>query len=139
MGSDAKERVKAPAIALLVVGGLYVLGGLGCCGNGILTLNMMSGSPPTMKGVSKEFQESYETGAKMGAPVHIGSGIFALIASGVMIFGALQMMKLKSYGLAMTTAVLAMLPCNPCCIAGLPIGIWALIVLMKPEIKSAFS
>jgi hypothetical protein len=35
--------------------------------------------------------------------------------------------------------VVAMVPClSPCCILGLPLGIWALIVLMKPEVKSSF-
>jgi hypothetical protein len=46
---------------------------------------------------------------------------------------------LKSYGLAMTSSILAMIPCHVCCMVGLPIGIWALIVLLKPEVKSAFS
>jgi hypothetical protein len=27
---------------------------------------------------------------------------------------------------------------SPCCFIGLPIGIWALIVLAKPEVKAAF-
>jgi hypothetical protein len=30
-------------------------------------------------------------------------------------------------------------PCiSPCCLVGLPIGIWALVVLNKPEVKSSF-
>jgi hypothetical protein len=50
------------------------------------------------------------------------------------------MKKLKNWNLAMAGSILAMIPCiSPCCIMGLPIGIWAVIVLMKPEIKSAFS
>jgi hypothetical protein len=39
----------------------------------------------------------------------------------------------------MTASVIAMIPCiSPCCIVGLPIGIWAMVVLSKPEVKSAF-
>ena len=35
--------------------------------------------------------------------------------------------------------IIAMVPCiSPCCLVGLPIGIWALVVLMKPEVKAAF-
>jgi hypothetical protein len=49
------------------------------------------------------------------------------------------MKKLESYGLAMAASIIAMIPCvSPCCLLGLPIGIWALVVLMKPEVKSAF-
>jgi hypothetical protein len=33
-----------------------------------------------------------------------------------------------------------MLPCGSCCcIITMPIGIWALVTLMKPEIKNAFT
>jgi hypothetical protein len=39
----------------------------------------------------------------------------------------------------MTAAILAMIPClSSCCIVGLPLGIWALVVLSKPEVKSEF-
>jgi hypothetical protein len=38
------------------------------------------------------------------------------------------------------TSIVAMVPClGPCCIVGIPIGIWALVVLMKPEVKAAFT
>jgi len=51
----------------------------------------------------------------------------------------LKMKKLENYGLAMTASILAMIPClSPCCLIGLPIGIWAVVVLSKPEVKSAF-
>jgi hypothetical protein len=49
------------------------------------------------------------------------------------------MQKLSSYGLSLTTAIVVLIPCfSPCCLLGLPIGIWALVVLNKPEVKSQF-
>ena len=40
----------------------------------------------------------------------------------------------------MTASILAVVPCvSPCCLVGLPIGIWALVVLSKPEVKSQFT
>jgi hypothetical protein len=51
------------------------------------------------------------------------------------------MLKLQNHSLAMAASVIAAipLPCvSPCCLIGLPIGIWAIVVLMKPEVKSAF-
>jgi hypothetical protein len=135
-GGDPKESVKIPAIALLVTGCLYVMGGLGCCGTGIYGWTITASRP---MGTSSEYQERYETNVKLGASGYGASGFFGLLASGVIIYGALQMMRLKSYRLAMTSSILAMIPCHICCFAGLPIGIWALIVLMKPEVKSAFS
>ena len=39
----------------------------------------------------------------------------------------------------MVAAVVALLPCvSPCCLVGLPIGIWALTTMNKPEVKDAF-
>jgi hypothetical protein len=64
--------------------------------------------------------------------VNIGIGVLIL-------FGGLKMKKLESFGLAVTASVLAILPCtSPCCLVGIPIGIWALVVLFRPEVKSAF-
>jgi hypothetical protein len=66
-------------------------------------------------------------------------GIIGLAMGGVIIYGAMKMKRLENYGLAMAVAVIAMLPCiSPCCLIGLPVGIWALNVLVKPEVKSAF-
>ena len=73
-----------------------------------------------------------------------GMGIvfsFIGIAIGVIIFmGASKMKNLRSHGFAMAAAIVAMIPCvSPCCLLGLPIGIWALVVLVKPEVKAAFT
>jgi hypothetical protein len=39
----------------------------------------------------------------------------------------------------LAAAIVALIPCfSPCCLIGLPIGIWALVVLSKPEVKSQF-
>jgi hypothetical protein len=69
-------------------------------------------------------------------------GIFSILAitGGVLIIlGALKMKKVESYNSAMAASIIAMIPCvSPCCILGLPFGIWALVILSKPEIKTAF-
>jgi len=65
--------------------------------------------------------------------------IVGLAVAGLIVYGAMQMMKLQKYGLSMAATIAAMVPCiSPCCILGLPLGIWALVVLMKPEVKAAF-
>jgi hypothetical protein len=49
------------------------------------------------------------------------------------------MMKLRSRGLALTASILAMIPfTSPCCLLGLPVGIWSMLVLSKPEVSAAF-
>ncbi len=63
-----------------------------------------------------------------------------LIWGGLVIAGAVCMLRLKLYPLAMTGSIVAMVPCSSgCCLLGLPLGIWALVVLNRPEVKNAFS
>jgi hypothetical protein len=53
--------------------------------------------------------------------------------------GVTAMNSLRGHSTAITGCIFAMLPCcGPACLGGLPIGIWALTVLNKPEIKNAF-
>ena len=83
---------------------------------------------------------------EMPAWVHAMSGgvgvifnVIGLIVSVVIFMGALKMKKLESYNFAMAATIVAMVPCiSPCCFVGLPVGIWALVVLLKPEVKGAF-
>jgi len=50
------------------------------------------------------------------------------------------MKELRNWTLAMVASILAMVPCiGACCLIGIPIGIWSLVVLMKPEVKAAFT
>ena len=65
--------------------------------------------------------------------------IIGLVVGALILFGAIKMKNLESYGLAMTASIIAMIPCvSPCCLLGLPLGIWAVVVLNNPEVKSAF-
>jgi hypothetical protein len=56
---------------------------------------------------------------------------------GIMV-GAVNMLRLDSHGAATSAALAAMLPCSPGWLIGLPVGIWALVVLRAPEVKAAF-
>ena len=82
-----------------------------------------------------QFMKTFEA---MG-PLGIVLALVALLVGVIIILGALKMKNLQSYGLAMAASILAMVPClSACCPIGLPIGIWALIVLNNPEVKAAF-
>ena len=56
----------------------------------------------------------------------------------VMIVGAVRMKRLETYGLAMTAAILAIVPVHPGFVLGLPIGIWALVILLRRDTREAF-
>ena len=53
--------------------------------------------------------------------------------------GSICMLRLKAYSVAWTAAILAVVPiCSPCFILGIPFGIWALILLRQPAVRSSF-
>jgi len=65
----------------------------------------------------------------------LGLGLGGLIA-----FGGLQMTKFRMYGVALAASIVSMIPCFSCCccVLGLPVGIWSLVVLSRQEVKAAF-
>jgi hypothetical protein len=66
-------------------------------------------------------------------------GLVQLGVSLVMLVGAINMLKLRNRGLAMAGAILGMIPViSPCCILGLPFGIWSVTVMNDPEVQRAF-
>ena len=70
----------------------------------------------------------------------IGGGL-GLVVAPLIILGGARMRALQSYGMAVTASVLALIPCltcTGCCGLGQGIGIWALVVLLKPEVKALF-
>jgi hypothetical protein len=72
-----------------------------------------------------------------------GNFAWALVNFGIagfIMYGAMQMMKLQNYNLVLAAAVVSALPCTYCCcLANLALGIWAIVILMKPEVKAAFT
>ena len=133
----ALQAVKGPAIGLKVTAIIgLVMVALG------LVMNMMSlsGHPLTFglpQGENPQMQKMFN---QIGGGFGILQGVVAAAIGVVVLMGASKMQSLTSYQFAFTAAILAMVPClSPCCLLGLPFGIWALVVLNKPEIKSQFS
>jgi len=56
---------------------------------------------------------------------------------GLVIVGALQMLRSKTYPLAVAASILVMI-IPPACFLGFPLGIWALVVLSRLEVREAF-
>ena len=71
--------------------------------------------------------------------IGVVTSIIGMIVSGIIVLGAQKMKNLESRGLAMASAILAALPCiSPCCIVGLPIGIWAITAMNDPQVKAVY-
>jgi hypothetical protein len=156
--SNVQNTVSAPAIALLVTGILGIIIMIGYAG--YFFVMVPSQRQVMQKAMKDEFDKQQAQGkldpvqaqqAQQQADVVMGyidmmtgtmgvvNVIVGLVCSILVILGAIRMKNLQSYGLAMTSAILALIPCtSPCCILGVPFGIWALVVLSKPEVKAAF-
>lgn len=126
----AASRVKGPAITLIVITAIGIVLQLIS-----MAMNMV-GMRSTPAGLPPEFERWIEMSA---GPLGLLAGLLTLAVGGLIIFGAMKMMRLESHGLAMAASIVAMIPClSPCCCLGLPVGIWSLVVLNNAQVKAAF-
>jgi len=134
----ALEKVKLPAIGLVAVGALGVASAL---------LSVFQGaSQQQVDQLREAFDQAGVDPATTEQVVSMlagGNVVFSLLAiavSGLILWSGLQMRQLKGRGVAIASSILGMLPCftGCCCVVGLPVGIWALVVLMNNEVKAAF-
>ncbi|MFN0018739.1 MAG: hypothetical protein ACKVP0_10805 [Pirellulaceae bacterium] len=120
----------APAIALVITGALGLL--LAIVG----VVIAFSPAPPVNPNAPPAMQ-SLQRGGHGPAAVVV-QGLFVLV-NGFIIFGAVQTMRQKMRGLGIAASVAAMLNfANCCCLLGIPIGIWSLVILMQDDVKRAF-
>ncbi len=127
---DLRSQLSGPATGLLVtgiVGGLLELTSFIAMLFGSSWIALMEEDiPEKMEGL---FQASFWT----------ASSLVGLLIAAFLIFASTKMREPSQWGLCIAASILAMVPCiSPCCLIGLPIGIWCLVVLTKPEIKAAF-
>jgi GYF domain 2 len=137
----ALQRIKSPAVALMVTAILNLLFGAWSLLEAIFF-------PPNLQQYNAEMQQLNNPQLEQfmhmllqmtHGPFAIAANLLGLALSVLILMGAIKMKSLRSYEFSMTAAIVAMLPCvTPCCIIGLPIGIWALVVLRSPAVKSHF-
>jgi GYF domain 2 len=137
----ALQWVKGPAIALKITAILNLL-------LAVWSLVRMTIFPPNLQQFNSElhqlnnpqFEQLFHQWIHMAyGPFGIANSIFGLVMSALIFIGATKMQSLRSYEFAMTAAILAMVPClTPCCVIGLPFGIWAVVALNKAGVKSQF-
>lgn len=121
----ALGRVAAPATGLIVVGTLgLILNVLG------IMLHLVGG-----------LAAAGPRNPDLLVPTGIGviAGFVASLLAILVVAGGLKMKNLENRGLAMAAAIIALIPCtSPCCLLGVPFGIWALVVLGDPRVRPAF-
>ena len=110
-------EVMAPAVGLLLTGILAFLGSL-VTGVVLAVMSFRTG------------ESAFYWASLVTLPI--------MAAGLVLIIGAMNMMRLKSYSLAVTAAILALIPWSIVWILGLPFGILALVVLRRRNVMGAF-
>ena len=119
--------IVAPAVGLMVAGlwklfsaltGLIVLAGLNSGWLGTMLGNWGIGSIPGW-----EFMPGFVVLLLKAVPACL------------ILFGGFQMLQRRSYAWAIAAGIISIVACS---LVGLPIGIWALIVLARDDVKSAF-
>ena len=127
-GADVvRARLRMPAIGLMVAGALNCLA-LPLAMGGVFLLEQLP------RGMGIRLPGTAQT-ALMILIILAGAAVGGVVT----IVGARQMMRLRSYGLAVASSILPMLPLSLGVVVGLPMGIWALIALCRTEVKAAFA
>lgn len=130
-----QDKVKGPAVALVVVaalGALLSIMGLAFAG--------AMGSFYESMGMPEEQLEQMRAMQGANFAMTLIATVFAVAADAFVIWAALRMMKLQGWVPAVVASFLVMIPCfsSICCIVGVPVGIWSLVVLFNADVKRAF-
>ncbi len=140
----ALQRIKVPAVALMAASILNILLAL-------WDLADMIFSSPDLQPINSALEQldnpQIEQFAQkmihlMYGPLGIVNILIELVVSVLILAGAQKMKSLKSYQFSLAAAGLSTVPClTPCTgfFLGLAFGIWALVVLRRPDVKSHFS
>jgi hypothetical protein len=143
-GERAKAKVAAPAIGLMVVGGLNLAGVLVFIALAFyfaIALPPGVGGPPAAGLGGLGIGEIYAIAFGVGA-------VFSLVFGGLILYGAIRMKQMRMYGMALTACVLTtVMALGSCCFGafgviglalGLSFSIWGFIVLSDADVKAAF-
>ena len=114
----AKGKLLAPGILLAIFNGL----GLVFCLFAVF-------------GFLLELAENRLEDDDIGGIIVIGVGMVVTVLG---VLGAICMLRMKSYGLAVAGAISSILSGLTCCLLPMGFGIWALVILMDPDVKRFF-
>jgi serine/threonine protein kinase len=125
----ARRAVKAPAIGMIVAAGINAIPTVGLLG--MLVFKLVAAIGFGRFDISSAFSFSW-LGVIVSSLLLLSIPVTILI-----LLGAMRMMRLRNRGLAITAAILALIAA-PGNLIGLPMGIWALVVLARREVAEAF-
>lgn len=136
---EAARRLAVPAgWALMILGILGILVSLVFVI--VYATKGVPQNPFLEKYMSGGASSAHEAGQRVGAILGV---LFSAAWSGFVVYAGVKMRRLESWGLALAGAIMAGIPCCGgqlvMCVPGLPVAIWAVVVLAQPKVKSAFT
>lgn len=134
----AMKAVAGPASWLRVTGMLGVLAGVaGCVLAAVMGFALADNPAKAQQNFGQRQDELLVNTILVGV-----CSVFSLIFGGLMAIGAFKMGRLESHGWSITASVLAIasiLFCTCCLFTGVPIGIWGLVALARPDVQEGFA
>jgi hypothetical protein len=130
----AAERCNLPAIFMIITGCLGLLHAVARTAYdwtiGIQELKkgnvgVMGNNDPAMKDI-------------MMVAIIVGP-ILNVLWSLIVLFGGIQLKRMRSRGFVIFASIFGFLPCSICCILGIPFGIWTLVVVCNDDVKRHFT
>ena len=150
-GAEAiKARVRGPAILLLIVNALNLLVGIYLLTDAFAVKSDPADADaemakqwdiytPEQKAMLEKWGWTPQKVVTVFSNIFLWLGGFSVIVGVVGILGGRRMLSLRSHGIGVTGAILTAIPfASPCCLLGQVAGVWALIVLLNKDVRSAF-
>jgi hypothetical protein len=129
---NVMRQTRAAGIAVLLSGLITLALSIGW-----MATNFAVGPPlpQPLPGQDPAVAQATRFGMRVGQIGPPGVGVLVAIVS---IAGGIQLMRRRMWGLAAAGAFVAALPCTCGFPIGLPVGIWALLVLSNPTVRESF-
>jgi hypothetical protein len=139
---ERSRRTVGPGVALVVLGVVNLLAA------GLVTPALLTATETTLPPKSQAAAPSEPRVRRLLTPDERRQNrAFALAAAAIVIpggllllIGGVQMARRRWYPMTVASSVAAMIPVvSVFCLAGLPVGIWALVVLLDADVRATFS
>jgi hypothetical protein len=124
--SPGATQLRSVALALIILGAFdLILGVLSTLGRIVST---------TQATVSSD-----DPAATAGQLTYVVFTLLSIVVGALVLTAGIQLNRRKGRGLGIAGAVLGLLPLSCGFAAGIPVGIWALIVLGRPDVRALLS
>jgi signal transduction histidine kinase len=126
--ATARSRLVVPAIALICLSSLLIA---------VFAFDfvlVLPGTPTVgFESVTPEMRAWMH-------PLLLGICVFGMVANVFTLVAAIQMLRVRAWGLALAGCIVVALPIvsSALCLVTLPFSVWAMVVLLKPEVRAAF-